>query len=508
METGMNDLAMRDISNRIISDNPMLFSGVENNDDEKKLRLSKELHRAGYYRFSDNQWKQITPDLRNKIAVRPAYKQPDGKYVIDDVSVFCPIEYEGKKGEILKYDEEDVLRAIKNTNDIIEKGGQAPPITIGHIKDVNILLNDKGCGKAVNWRSGVFQGRKFSFITIVDLDPEIYGDWREGRYTGISAGLTGKHGDKDIRFHHVAILGNKVQLISDLPRIELFEAVCFSLEVPTMEVEKKPEEKKPENEKKPITEGIKDDGKGASNDDEISELISSAHAAHVIGDHESCKNILSRLHEMYQGSGNGSTGDLGNMGGGDRGEKAVPAAGDLYKSVGGVSGPQPSDTLSQNFSAQMSSAFSQFQAQIENQNKIISEQKALIQSAILEKQNLGKAQKAEQEFSAHCNTLQALGHTFDRKANEELFQTIAGDERAVNKLKEMLNKTPINSARAIGGPTFANNGSTSIFPTKQDKDLHKDDITKIGNDLLSKHAPHMGHKLDEKASKFFADSIR
>src|SRR4051812_42962813 len=62
----------------------------QHGDAERAHRYALgEIRRAGWFRTSKG-WQQLTPDLREKVAVREAIKQPDGRYVIEGVPVFMP----------------------------------------------------------------------------------------------------------------------------------------------------------------------------------------------------------------------------------------------------------------------------------------------------------------------------------------------------------------------------------------------------------------------------------
>lgn len=208
--------------------------------DKAHSHALRMVHHAGWYRGKKG-WKQLTPDLRSKIAVRDPIKQPDGRYVIEDVDVFYP---NAAKEEV--YDEERIGRCIDNTNRLIAQGGQRPGLIEGHPpelpEDASTVVKAqiggqfRPVGYGVNWRRN--PNRKgWARCDLVDVDPSYIARQRERPLTGLSAGIARDAGNLNERFAHIASLGSSMQALGHIPRVELsdiFSAnqICFSAEAP------------------------------------------------------------------------------------------------------------------------------------------------------------------------------------------------------------------------------------------------------------------------------------
>lgn len=184
----------------------------------------------------EGKWKRISPDIRNKINIRKAERQPDGTWYIADVDVFYPNNAKGGKG----YTAYELRGAIKNTNAMIARGSQTPSIACTH-DDPNAY------GRVVNWQESD-KGEGWVKCDFAGMPDEVYNDWRTGKYTGLSAMLMKDNGEmigKDefgspiykrvnLRFGHVALLGSELGQLSELPMTQIYaateatECVCYS----------------------------------------------------------------------------------------------------------------------------------------------------------------------------------------------------------------------------------------------------------------------------------------
>lgn len=199
-------------------------------EDEAQRVAYRRLAHKGYYRTPDG-WQRLGPDISDKINLRQAALQPDGGYAVFDCDVFYSNAVKGS-GEGETFTPEKIARAVENTNTSIESGGQAPGILKGHPHPLAKALSGepKAWGKAINFRESP-RGKGWVRCDLVDIDPDVYADWKAGHYIGLSAGFVNDAGDLNLRFGHVALLGGDMQALSYLPRTEIFAAsdtLCFS----------------------------------------------------------------------------------------------------------------------------------------------------------------------------------------------------------------------------------------------------------------------------------------
>jgi hypothetical protein len=201
------------------------------NDEESDSRAIKEVQNAGFYKTTSG-WKQLAPDVRNKVNLREPILQPNGKYVIEDVDVFYP---NAVKGDVKPLDPEFVNYAISNTNKSVSAGAQIPPITIGHPNELqkNFGVQLKAMGSVINWRPSS-RGNGMVAADLVDVDPNVVKLMQQQNLTGLSSGIEGAlpvnaglvsdANKTNMRFGHVALLGGTAQALSQLPRVEVFSA--------------------------------------------------------------------------------------------------------------------------------------------------------------------------------------------------------------------------------------------------------------------------------------------
>ena len=196
------------------------------------------LRLGGWYRTGSkaSDWKQLTPDLRDRVNVREAVKQPDGRYLVDDVDVFYPNAVKAGQGGDTPdiYDADDIRQIIKNTNASIEAGGWRPTLIEGHQHPAADMLGSQfdGHGYGVNWRESP-RGDGWARCTLVDIEPEYLARIRDRKLPGLSARISNDAGKLNRRFGHIALLGGTPPALSRLPMLEVFSVsnqVCFSAE--------------------------------------------------------------------------------------------------------------------------------------------------------------------------------------------------------------------------------------------------------------------------------------
>jgi hypothetical protein len=193
------------------------------------------MQHAGWYKGSGNKWKRLTPDLRKKINVREAVKQPDGRFVIEDVDVFYPnaVKLDPNEDPIM-FNPAQIGQMIDNTNAAIEAGGQKPGLVIGHPhQDQKALgIQQDVLGHPVHWRPSE-RGEGWVKVDLIDVTPETVVRMKDRRLTGLSAAINRDAKGLNRRFGHVALLGGDTQSLSHLPLTEIFSApsqLCFSAE--------------------------------------------------------------------------------------------------------------------------------------------------------------------------------------------------------------------------------------------------------------------------------------
>ncbi len=227
----------RELSELIDAKSRELTAGGASSDEAKRVALRHAQH-AGWYETIDG-WKRIASDLRNKINVRKAVAQPDGKFLIQDVDIFYPNAVKGKDDNIVPFNAEDVQSLIQNTQAGVEDGNPVP-LTRTHIrpehKYTGVVIPAEG--KGLNFRESP-RGEGWARCDFADVDPAMVEDWRRGRIVGLSAGINADANGTNRRFGHIAALGGEPQALSRLPRTEIYAAeeivshagqICFSAE--------------------------------------------------------------------------------------------------------------------------------------------------------------------------------------------------------------------------------------------------------------------------------------
>lgn len=196
------------------------------------------VNHAGWYK-AGRAWKQLAPDVRKKVQIREAVRQPDGRYVIEGVSVFYPNAVKSRGGKPVIFTAADIRRTIANTNRSIAAGAQKPGLTRGHPDPLINKAMDKQTpiyGVAVNWREDPDRRPGWAMCDLVDVDPSAVDDLKQRRLTGLSAGFAEDAGGLNERFGHVAMLGAESQALASLPSLDVFAAsnqLCFSADSPT-----------------------------------------------------------------------------------------------------------------------------------------------------------------------------------------------------------------------------------------------------------------------------------
>lgn len=188
----------------------------------------KSLRLAGWYKGVAG-WKQLAPDVREKVNVRNAVKQPDGKYMIENVPVFYPNEV--KENPEQHFTSQDIDEVVHNTNKMITGGSQRPGLTEGHVSPLRLAVSGeaKTFGFGINWR----RDGQFATCDLVDVDASAVANLRDKKLTGLSVGFAWDANQTNRRIGHIAMLGGDIQALSSLPTVEIYASegqVCFAAE--------------------------------------------------------------------------------------------------------------------------------------------------------------------------------------------------------------------------------------------------------------------------------------
>mgnify|MGYP000594301689 FL=1 len=204
--------------------------------DESERAAMRSIAHAGWYQTKQG-WQRLGADVRDKVNLRKAEKQPDGKYIVRGVDVFYPNAVKADEhGNPVQYTADNIRARIANTNAAIANGGQAPPLSKGH---PHLLQKANGIqlpavGRAINWTESP-RSPGMARCDLVDIPAHVIeNEWANGHWTGLSAGLVSDANRNNERFGHVALLGVDSQALSHLPTTEvfsvdqcLFSADCF-----------------------------------------------------------------------------------------------------------------------------------------------------------------------------------------------------------------------------------------------------------------------------------------
>lgn len=197
---------------------------------------ARMLRHAGWYKTSTG-WKQLSPDVRKKVNVREAIKQPGGRYVIEGVDLFHPNAIKGKQ---LAFGPAENAELIENTQRAIVNGGQKPAIVEGHTSDeqkmLGIQLDAQGSG--IGFRESP-RGKGWIRCDLVDVPQEMKDRLVDLKLPGLSVKIIKDPTGNNPRIGHIALLGGSMQALSHLPGLEVFSAeasnggqLCFSADPP------------------------------------------------------------------------------------------------------------------------------------------------------------------------------------------------------------------------------------------------------------------------------------
>ncbi len=199
-------------------------------DDEAHRRAIRCCQHAGWYKTSKG-WKQVAPNVRGKVNVTEAVKQPDGNFLIEGVPVFYP---NAVKGINLAFSADNIRQIINNTNRSIQSGAPKPVVIEGHPTEEQ---QDRGLqldahGSAINFREDPNKPG-FAICDLIDVEPRYVQRMKARNLPSLSVGFAKDAHGLQRRFGHVALLGGTSQALAHNPATEVFSAVsgnylCFS----------------------------------------------------------------------------------------------------------------------------------------------------------------------------------------------------------------------------------------------------------------------------------------
>lgn len=412
---------------QLIDTEAMKFAMAGIDADEAESQAYRAAAHAGWFETVDG-WQRLGPDVREKINVRKAERQPDGRYLVRDVDVFYPNAVkQSSDGQPITYSARDIESIISNTNRAIESGGQRPAVTMMHPNAMQAatgtVIPQFGC--AINFRASS-RGEGWARCDLIDLDPQIVRDWKTRRITGLSAGFVQDGGELNRRFGHVAALGAQSQALAALPITEVFsagESLCFSAEAPVTHFE-----------------GVHTmDRNRAVKAQPLLQALAIAAAALAAGE--------PGAEAKFAEAKNNYNTEFGT-------ELPLPEG-----SGGGVSGGSGEFTTDVNraddgnlsFAADPEAAFNALNSKVDT--LVSSNRKLTILNAALQ----GKM--ARDEFSAQLKDLAAEGYQFDSAAAMQQFEASAGNKPLIAGIINLIKSSPKKTAPSQQPVVFGANSA-------------------------------------------------
>lgn len=422
-------------------------------DPENAEQLAyRAANHAGWYRDGSGGWTRLGPDLRSKINVRRGVKQDNGKFVVRDVDVFYPNAVKGAESQ---YDADHIGYIVDNTNRAVNGGGQRPGLIREHTLPERKALGipTPAFGAGINFRPSP-RGKAWVRCDLVDVEPDVYNEWKQGRWTGLSAGFAQDAEGLNKRFGHIALLGADMQALSKLPRTEVYssqtdsfagEQLFFSADPVLM---------------KDLTMPMTKEEIAAHK--QCYSALTAAFAAAEAGEPDAEAKIAAAraAHDKLSGKGK-SGGDDDDSGKSDDGtdDDNQNAAATNDEGRTGTVNPDDNDLDSDlacepTMGGKGTEAQTGFAAEMDELRSEIKIQRK-VNAALLGKHLLT-------EFSSFCDEAARKGHQFDAETSINLFKKVATDPIAVAGLKAMIMKSPKSALTAgNGAPTFAANTAGS-----------------------------------------------
>lgn len=474
----------------------------------------RQIQLAGWYLTGEG-WKRLGPDVRDRVNVRRAELQPDGRYLIRDVDVFYPNAVKGGDGDVDVYTAERILQAVENTNRMIAAGGQRPSLTRVHPNPLSKAMGTfiASHGAPINWRESPL-GEGWARCDLSDVSPEVVADWRGRKITGLSAGIVKDAAGLNERFGHVAMLGGESQALSSLPATEVYaagETVCFSVNAEDVTKMAKTNTGNFCADSGEIQRRV--NGMDKEMIQKMKDGYAALHAAYSSfdtgepGADEKVKEAEKKMHDLREqyaaGTSAGTKPDdsaatSSNNAAGEATGTKLPAAPTLTKTTDQTGKTVDVDAGKTSFSAADSASFA---AQLETQSKLIREQQVTI-SALLGK-------NMRNDFQKQVDQLKGDGHQFDADAAYAQFDACDGNKKQIEALVGFLKKSPKRGSIASIGAVFGADGSSQTSAAAAGSAQAVNDVQTI----LERHAPTVNFdaediKLGQKIGAVFAGLAR
>ena len=478
----------------VVSDIFGAYLGGQVSKEETDKKAMRSARAAGWYMTKDG-WEQLGPDVRDKINIRQAEKQPDGRFVVRDVDVFYP---NAVKGQI--FSPENVRSAIGNTNRAIENGGQAPSVAKEHPSPLGQAMGNPALsyGRALNWRESG-RGEGWARCDLVDVQPEVVSDWKKGHYTGLSAGLVKDQQNLNLRFGHVALLGVESQALSLLPTTEIYSAdgqICFSAEkapivkgLETMAKLSKDQIANARQSYQAMDSALASFEAGEPGADaKLQEAWEATHSSPVAGmfeseeEEEAPRSVQEILAADEHAAEEGEEFEADDE---DEDEEFMTQAPSEVTELPAPPKETSNDMIDNDITVAVTKEFSAMQAQLDAQSSAISEGLSVI-SAL-------RGKLARDEFSAYCADLQAKGHQFSAESAVAMFKSVAASQEGLDALKAMLAGSPIKENLVEMGKTFSAEDSQPLAFTGKLTEAEGVDMQK----LLHKHCPGVNFSAED-----------
>lgn len=468
------------------------------NDEDLASRIVRN---AGWYKTADGSWAQLTPDLREKVNIRQGIKQPDGRYLIQDVDIFYPNEVKGRE---FAFTPERIAEIVRNTNSAIDSGSQPPGLVREHPsadrKANGIASPAKGYG--FHFRPSPRPGMTRCDIVAA---PEIYEEWKKGDWIGLSAGFACDHSGTNMRFGHIALLGADMQALSRLPRVEVYSTdnqLCFSSDTGIFESKGKHMplpalNDAQRNAMKKVAEAQKKLGDvwlsfaasepdAQTKEDEAKKLFAAAVAE--------LEASGIQLPEFAAEDESGEGDDEGESNSGGEGEGSPLLDEDNNTVVGEdpeldallANEPPATTDVGGNGGGEDNS---QFAAEVQTLRSELANSKKVIASLI--------GRQMREDFTSFMKEKQAQGHMFDSGAMMDLFSSCASQPEAVKQIRRVIENSPRDPKLVGAGQTFsaAEAGENIAQPVNRGP-LPKQEVDATLS-LLRKSIPHLDFSADD-----------
>lgn len=492
------------------------YSRVEQGDDfdSAEKSASMAIRHAGWYQ-TEKGWEKLGPDLRGKVNVRKATKQPDGRFFIQDVPVFYPNAVKGSD-ESARFDNSSIKRAIENTNRSIAEGAQKPALVLEHPHPAQKMAGvaKPAFGTAINFRLGP-KNDGFVHCDLENVAPEVVDQWKKGNWIGLSAGFVEDAGSLNLRFGHVALLGADMQALSYLPMTELFSSRDLWFSTDTVFLSKGTNMPTPNPEAR------------AAAEKQHYGALSAAYASIAAGEPQSKSKLseaFSAIREARKQFGNDFMCNYGEEP--EAGMEHEDEAEDvklIEEMLGGgdednedqYAGQEPKEETMIPEATKLDSDLTIEQDDTEipdaKTNAEFSAMKAELGSLRKQNKELTKTVQAmygrelRNQFDAFITNLQSEGHQFDAATARETFMECAKnrDIKGIERTKKLLRSTPKKSKEEAAKPEALSEMGTMFSAD----DGHPGSNRRISNDadngdllkFLNGKFPHMKFSADDIA---------